>query len=130
MSIQRSAYIPDRLSKAERTELFYHCMQSPLRVLKWFRTTDPNFIHRENMIDWLLWAFFDVKSEAVEKEEIIDWRDEIEAYVAQIESILGRKFTPGRNPDATPMRLNIDPSGALHKPLLWYIVRLSVTANV
>jgi hypothetical protein len=76
------------------------------------------------MILWILWALF--STDTMQPE----WEDEINAYVEDMESILGRKLESGFNDKAGCMRLTFDPVVSLHRPLLWYLVSFARLMHV
>jgi hypothetical protein len=90
----------------------------------WFYGAPIETLKRDNIIDWILWAFYaaDVDRDA-DREMISDhWHEEIDEFVTRIEKIAGRTFAPGRNKHVKTMRVTFDPVVALHRPLLWYFV--------
>ncbi|KAF9018560.1 hypothetical protein BDZ89DRAFT_1073793 [Hymenopellis radicata] len=120
--IRPPLHAPERLTKEERERMFLNCTQNPANLPQWFLSSDSSAIKRENVIDWLLWAFFEVKAEDVEKEELVEWSDEINSYVEALEKVVGHSFPPGRNNEVKSMRLSFDPVVTLHRPLIWYII--------
>ncbi|KAJ9150321.1 Alpha beta hydrolase fold family [Pleurostoma richardsiae] len=64
--LRASARHPPPLTPKERAKLFERCLASvpdPERYLQlWFLGADPGEIKRENVKDFILWAFFDRKS--------------------------------------------------------------------
>ena len=82
--------------------------------LGWFQP--PGEVKRENVILWILWVLFSTETYQPE------WEEEIDEYLLDIESILGRKLESGYNDTAKCMRLTFDPVVMLHRPLLWYFV--------
>ncbi len=104
--------------------MFLNCIQNPASLPQWFLSNDSSALKRENIIDWLLWAFFEVKAEDVEEEKLVEWSDELNCYVEALETVVGHVFSPGRNSQVKSMRLSFDPVVTLHRPLIMYIVRL------
>ncbi|KAF8915233.1 hypothetical protein CPB85DRAFT_1217981 [Mucidula mucida] len=119
--IRPPLHAPERLTKEQRERMFLNCTQNPANLPQWFLSSDSSAIKRENVIDWLLWAFFEVKAEDVEKEELVEWSDEMNSYVEALEKVVGHSFPPGRNGEVKSMRLSFDPVVTLHRPLTWYI---------
>lgn len=119
--LQRDAVHPPALSKPERKELFKRCNANipdgEAYLNKWFLGAPAEQIKRENVKEFFLWAFFNRGGPAGDDDE------ELEEYLALTEEILGRKIEPGRG-DAKCLRLTLDKVDMLHRPLLWYLVRL------
>lgn len=117
--LQHAAIHPPIRSQEQRGELLGYVMAEmadPEQYIRgWFKGADFKDIGREDVKDWLAWAFFDGGREKGKDE------DEIEIYTLQIESMLLKKFNPGRG-TATPLRLTMDPVDMLHRSLLWYSV--------
>jgi hypothetical protein len=112
------------LTYDERQLLFKRC-RSYLNVgeypIGWFRPSVD--VKRENVILWILWALFSTESYQPE------WEEEINEYLSQVESILGRKLDGGFSEKAKSMRLTFDPVVMLHRPLVWYFVSFSPYAT-
>jgi hypothetical protein len=53
-----------------------------------------------------------------------EWDEEIGEYIDIVEKSLGRKLEPGRTPGVESLRLSFDPVYMLHRPLIWYMVRV------
>ena len=112
---------PPAPTRAKRHDLFQKCQSTvsdPLQYWSlWFRGSPFEEIGRENVKDWICWGFLNKDSWTADDEE------ELEGYVAESESMLGRKFEPGRK-TAIAMRPTLDPVKILHRPLLFYVVSL------
>jgi hypothetical protein len=117
--LQRDAKHPPSPTREQREELFQLCddnipdVESYIR--KWFLGAPLEEIKRENLKDFFLWAFFNRGGPPGEDDE------ELEAYVARMESLLGRKIEPGRG-NAVCLRLTLDRVDMLHRSLVWYFV--------
>lgn len=72
-------------------------------------------------IDFLCWAFLNKANHSAEDEE------ELEEYINETESVLGRKLEPGRG-NAIPLRITIDEVKTLYRSLFWYLV--SITSGI
>ncbi|KAG0227356.1 hypothetical protein BGW42_002998 [Actinomortierella wolfii] len=118
-------------SRQGRQELFQRCMETVGNgdeckrwVETWFdtgRTPRPaqfNEIGRENMVQWLAWAFWAAPLEEVKEHP--DDMDELYFMMDRIEKEKNVKFTPGFNPSVECIRLNLDPVIASHRPLIYY----------
>jgi hypothetical protein len=117
--LRRSATHPEILPKEERARLVERCfstIEDPEKYLsQWFRGADKCEIRRENVRQFIHWAFFNV--EEVEEKD----KEEVESYLKRVEKLLGRKLPPGRG-NATSIRLTLDNVGISHRSLFWYFV--------
>jgi hypothetical protein len=83
--------------------------------LEWFTGTP---IQRENIKEWLLYAFFSCQpSEAGNQYD-----EELEKYLTTLEDLRHTKFQPGRNKKVSAMKPGFDALRMLHRPLAWYFV--------
>ncbi|KIP01939.1 hypothetical protein PHLGIDRAFT_79868 [Phlebiopsis gigantea 11061_1 CR5-6] len=117
----QAATHPPPLSKEERQALFAKCFartRDTAHATGWFHFAPESAIHRENVVEWILWALFSTSRAGAADE----WREEIEEYVQRIEHLLGRKLAPGWNAGVDCIKVTLDPVTALHRPLLWYMV--------
>lgn len=103
----------------DRRALFQRCLENvpdPERYLSlWALGAHPDEIKRDNVRDFLLWAFFDSESVAPEIE------DELEGYINETEEFLGRSLAPGRG-RAVPMRLTFDHVPTRYRSVVWYMI--------
>ena len=122
--LQKPAVQPPVSPPEERRKLFNKCNENtadPERSLsKWFNNAPISSIRRENVKEFLSWAFLNRAAWGPEEEE------ELNEYVDRYEVLLGRKLGNGKGP-VTPLRVTIDPVNILHRPLLWYLVRTVAT---
>ncbi|KAI0997061.1 hypothetical protein K3495_g11127 [Podosphaera aphanis] len=79
----------------------------------WFLGADLKDIKRENVKEFMLWAFFNRDGPPGNDD------DELEEYVQEIENYLGRPIEKGRG-KAVALRLTLDKVKMLHRSLLWY----------
>lgn len=116
---QRSAIYQHQMSRDERQTLFSRCYNNiadPERFLsRWLMVPEAGQIKRENVKDWIRWAFFGVGQTQGHDEE------EIEAFTKDTEKLLGRKFSPGRS-DAKNVGRILNETEGLRRSLLWYTV--------
>ncbi|KFY16295.1 hypothetical protein V492_01442 [Pseudogymnoascus sp. VKM F-4246] len=116
--LQRAAVHPPVPSRPERKALFEKCYKfipDPETYLdRWFLGAPQEEIKRENVKEFIQWAFFNRGGEAGDDDE------ELEEYVTAYETLVGRKFEPGRG-DAECLRLTLDPIDMLHRSLVWYM---------
>lgn len=115
--LQREAIHPPPPSRAERKELFKLCNENigdPEKYLrKWFLGAPLQEIKRENLKEFLLWAFFNRGGPPGDDEK------ELEEYVQATEKTLGQDIQPGRG-NAECLRLTLDKVHMMHRSLLWY----------
>ncbi|RDW73298.1 hypothetical protein BP6252_07205 [Coleophoma cylindrospora] len=115
--LQREAIHPPPPSREERQELFQLCndnISDPEAYLrKWFLGAHLEDIHRENLKEFFLWAFFNRDGPPGEDE------DELNGYVHATEKLLGRDLEDGWG-RAKCLRLTLDKAEMLHRSLVWY----------
>jgi hypothetical protein len=76
----------------------------------------PAAIKRENIKEWFRWAFLNTAMDDP------TYDDEVERYVKKLERRTGLYFEPGRA-NMKCLRLTLDKVDALHRSLIWYMVR-------
>jgi Ca2+/Na+ antiporter len=117
--LQLSASHPETLSREERDKLFVRCwatVSDPERYLsRWFRGAKKEDIKRDNVREWICWAFFNAH-EVTEQED-----EEVESYLNETERLLGRTLPPGKS-KAKSIRLTLDAVDCSHRSLFWYFV--------
>ncbi|EJP61516.1 uncharacterized protein BBA_09540 [Beauveria bassiana ARSEF 2860] len=115
--LQKAARHPTLPCREDRRKLFKRCHETipdPVQYLrKWFRGAAEAEIKRENVKDFFRWAFLNT-GEIESADE-----DELEEYVREMETLLGRKLQPGRG-RAECLRLTLDKVEMLHRSLTWY----------
>ncbi|KAK3347549.1 hypothetical protein B0H65DRAFT_150778 [Neurospora tetraspora] len=120
-SLTHEAVHPPLPGRKEREELFDRALDSTTdwdEYLKlWFLGADVEEVKRENVREFLLWAFFDRDGETKGDNE--DIKEELESYLAKIEGLLGRKLPPGRG-TATSLRLTFDAIDTRYRSVVWY----------
>lgn len=120
--LQYPASHPPVLLKEERLRLFRRCFESSEDMAasfsRWFLDTPIGGIKRENVKEWLRWAFLNTGTADPAQE------DELETYVQELETKLGVDFRPGRA-NVKSIRLTLDKVDALHRSLTWYLVSSS-----
>ncbi|KAK1830133.1 Alpha/Beta hydrolase protein [Podospora conica] len=118
--LARLADHPPPLTHPERLALFERCVANipnwERYLLVWFLDADPSEIKRDNVRDFVLWAFFDRDASG---DETPDDEEQIEVLLRRIESVLGRELPPGRG-SASPLRLTIDPVLIRYHSVIWY----------
>ena len=105
--------------EGDRAAIFQRCLDNipdPERYLSlWALGADINDIKRDNVREFLLWAFFDTEDATPEIE------DELETYIAKTEEQLGRPLAPGRGP-ARHFRLTFDQVPTRFRSVVWYLI--------
>ncbi len=117
--LQKEAVHPPTPSRQEREELFALCNENitdcEAYLQKWFLGADPKEIKRENVKEFMLWAFFNRGGAPGDDNE------ELEQYIKATEQLLGRPIEEGRG-KAECLRLTLDRVDMLHRSLIWYFV--------
>ncbi|KAK7914978.1 alpha beta hydrolase fold family protein [Apiospora marii] len=109
------------LSHADRRALFLRCeahvpdFDRYLRL--WFLGADPSEIRRDNVRDFVLWAFFDRRPGAESDDEAAEAED----FLDRIEGRLGRELPAGRG-RAQGLRLTFDDIEARYRSFVWYVI--------
>ncbi|ETS73156.1 hypothetical protein PFICI_15101 [Pestalotiopsis fici W106-1] len=112
---------PPPLSSADRRALFLKCadhipdLERYLRL--WFLGADSLDIKRDNVHDFVLWAFFDTVPERASQQDVF----EAEELVDLLEDRLGRKLDAGRG-KARGLCLTIDAIETRYRSFIWYII--------
>ncbi|KAK3317783.1 hypothetical protein B0T19DRAFT_297637 [Cercophora scortea] len=131
---------PPPLSREDRAALWARCSANVLDwehyLRMWFLDADMAEIKRDNVREFLLWAFFDRDSAhlhggagpttpllaaapptAADK----DLELEVQSYVDKVETLLGRPIPPGRG-SACAFRLTIDDVEIRYRSVVWYAI--------
>ncbi|TIA20437.1 hypothetical protein D6C80_02436 [Aureobasidium pullulans] len=116
--LQKPASHPKLVPYEQRRQEFIRCMGTvpdlDQFLSKWFRDSPLSEIKRENVKEFLRWAFLDI-------DDIDEtYEEEVEEYVQMIEKNHQRKFEPGRG-NAMCIRLTFDEVNLLHRSLFWYL---------
>ncbi|KAI0882354.1 uncharacterized protein GGS22DRAFT_170749 [Annulohypoxylon maeteangense] len=119
--LKEEAKHPPPLSREERRAIFQRCFANvpdARRYLQmWFLGADESEIRRDNVRDFILWAFFDRwPGKETEEEDA-----ELDEYVDAIEELLGRRLEPGRG-KAEGLRLTLDEVETRYRSIVWYLV--------
>ncbi|CCG84762.1 protein of unknown function [Taphrina deformans PYCC 5710] len=123
---QVSSDYDDALTPKQREQLFNRviaAVDEPRRFLSgWFLGAKPEDIYRGNMVEWLLWAFFNRHTReefsAEHPKEIVD---EIDRYISTWEKAMNLTIAPGYNDKVKCIRLNADPVRTVHRPACVYL---------
>ena len=117
--LQKEAVHPACPSFQARQELFALCNASipdaEAYLQKWFLGAPVEEIKRENVKEFMLWAFFNRSGPPGNDDE------ELEGYVDATEKLLGRRIVAGWG-KAKCLRLTLDRVDLLHRSLTWYFV--------
>ncbi|KAI5923995.1 hypothetical protein F4810DRAFT_157726 [Camillea tinctor] len=120
--LQQEAKHPPPLSAAGRRVLFERCLDHVpdlRRYLRlWFLGAEEAEVRRENVRDFLLWAFFDSRPDCKLTD---DETQELDNYIAIIEQRTGRRFAPGRG-KANGLRLTLDDIEICYRSVGWYFI--------
>ena len=112
---------PPKVTSHERRILFEQCIAASSDIESflrgWFHGAPIESLKRDNIMEWL--AFVTTISDVFDK-------DEMEYYVKILEEKLDRSFEDGRNEHVRCMRPSLDEVEVVHRPLLWYLVRVVV----
>ncbi|POS68920.1 hypothetical protein DHEL01_v212686 [Diaporthe helianthi] len=127
--LEEPARHPPLSSAAERRALFERCMTTvpsfETYFRMWFLGAELSDIRRENIREFLLWAFFDVESRSdMQKHTSRDddeYGAEVDQYIARIENLWGRPFASGRG-SAKCLRLTIDSIETKYRTVWWYAI--------
>ena len=95
---------------------------TPESITNWFRCTPGRRVLRDNAAEWLLWALFSARSTEVHRE----WEEELDSYISVMGDYVGYPIGRGINFDMQCLRPTMDPVHMVHRPFIWYMVRLSL----
>jgi pimeloyl-ACP methyl ester carboxylesterase len=114
-----SLAIPDR---AKRHHLFNKCIATitdPVRYVSlWHRGAPIERIGREDVKEWICWAFMNKGNWDSDEDT------ELDQYVNNLEKLFadGLKFKEGHGTGVKTLRFSLDPVNLTHKPLLFYVL--------
>ncbi|KAI9249432.1 hypothetical protein BDA99DRAFT_445501 [Phascolomyces articulosus] len=120
----------------ERRTLYFNCINNIIDVEEWLvgwfmRSHNPeqqpmvHEIRRENLAEWIAWAFFAQPLETVLEDE--EATTEMYWMINHFADKFGLDFTPGYDEDIIAFRLTLDPVQAYHRPLVFYLFIISMT---
>jgi hypothetical protein len=78
----------------------------------------PECIKRDNVKDFIKWAFFGPGYKQEQDQHI---EKEIETYTTEIEKLIGQRLSPGRM-DVKGLGQHLNETRGSHRSLLWYTV--------
>jgi hypothetical protein len=124
-SLQRPAKHPKPLPREELDVVIQRCseiMPEPEAYLrKWFNNSPIQEIRLENIKEFLRWAFWGTNDPNAVLDEDLDY------CVSKLEEQIGRQFLPGRG-SARSLRVTLDGVNPAHRPLIWYLVSVSISS--
>ncbi|CAO3615158.1 unnamed protein product [Mucor fragilis] len=121
----------------ERSDLYSVCLanidDAETWLPDWFTlshdpASHPRFddIGRDNVAEWLSWAFFSLPLEQVLQDDIST--EELNFMIDRFEQEFHIQFDHGYNEDIVAYRINLDPVHAYHRPLAFYTLIMFLTA--
>jgi hypothetical protein len=117
--LQRSATHHEPMSQEERERLFKCCYSNvpdlDTYLSRWLLVSDDTHVKRQNVQDFIRWAFFGGGPLQAQHEL------EIENYTKETERIFGKELPPGKA-DVKGLGQLLNEVDALHRSLLWYTV--------
>ncbi|OLN95823.1 hypothetical protein CCHL11_02789 [Colletotrichum chlorophyti] len=124
--LKEPAEHPPPSSPTDRRDLFERCMGTipnyEFYLRMWFLGAELSEIRRDNMREFLLWAFFDVEEGSdsnLSSRGDDDYNIEVEEYISYIEKGMGRSFEQGRG-RARCLRLTVDSVKPAYRTVWWY----------
>ncbi|KAI0810180.1 hypothetical protein GGR55DRAFT_128304 [Xylaria sp. FL0064] len=119
--LKQAAEHPPLLPRAERRALFIRCLDNVPDVSDylrtWFLGADKPDIRKENVREFLSWAFFDRRT----GNETVADIEELDEYIVEVEKRIGYKLEPGRG-KAKSFRLTLDDIEVRYRSVLWYLI--------
>ncbi|ORE12576.1 hypothetical protein BCV71DRAFT_246819 [Rhizopus microsporus] len=120
----------------ERSDVYMLCLeaidQAETWLPGWFTLANdlvkhPKFedIYRDNLAEWLSWAFFNLPLESVLQDE--STTQELHKMINDFENKFHIKLKEGYNEDVVAYRLTLDPLLAYPRPLAFYVLVLFLT---
>lgn len=118
-ALRHSSIYHGSVSAEYREKLFRSCNRNVPNLEKylsrWLMVSEAKCIKRDNVKDFVRWAFFSPGYTREQNEE------EIETYTTEIEKLIGRELSPGRM-DVKGLGQLLNEAGGSHRSLLWYTV--------
>ncbi|KAI0539565.1 hypothetical protein GGR58DRAFT_226832 [Xylaria digitata] len=119
--LKKEAEHPPLLPCAERRALFIRCLDNIPDITSylqmWFLGAHKSDIRKENVREFISWAFFDRHMGNETAAEL----EEIDEYLAEIEQRIGYSLEPGRG-KAKSLRLTLDEIEIRYRSVVWYFV--------
>lgn len=112
---------PPPLSPGDRREIFEkvinHIGDFERYLSLWFLGADETEIKRDNVREFILWAFFDTSKECTNEQDVA----EADTYVDTFERRLGREIEPGRG-NARALLLTLDAVETRYRTFFWFLI--------
>lgn len=114
-----------KMTRYNRSVLFkriFNEVDIEVFIAGWFmtanlqRVNDIQIIYRDNLKEWLSWAFFASKLDTA----ILNHDRELESFVTRIEKKINYTFKQGYNTEIETIRLGFNPVEVKHKPFVLY----------
>ncbi|KAK7416802.1 hypothetical protein QQX98_004995 [Neonectria punicea] len=122
--LKKDAIHPEPTSPTERMALFRRCMGNvrslELYLQGWFLGAHPDDIRRDNVREFILWAFFERDSDSTSVDDEAT-RQELDEFLDIIEQKLERPLKEGRG-SARCLRLTLDTVDSAYRSVLWYTI--------
>ncbi|KAI3319358.1 hypothetical protein HD806DRAFT_291372 [Xylariaceae sp. AK1471] len=119
--LNNEAEHPPLQPRSERLALFKRCLDNvpdTARYLRtWFLGADEADIRKENVREFISWAFFDRQPSNETAEEI----EELDEFIVEIERRTGHQLKPGRG-KAKSFRLTLDEVEVRYRSVVWYFI--------
>ncbi|KPI38739.1 uncharacterized protein AB675_5854 [Cyphellophora attinorum] len=111
-----ASFHPSPLDRQQREKLFSQCFEVDdatglsADLSKWFLGAPITAIGRDNMKEWLRWAFLNADMDDPMMNE------ELDSYITRLEVKLSMSFQPGKS-DVKSIRLTLDKVNAFHRSM-------------
>ncbi|KAI0423542.1 hypothetical protein F5Y09DRAFT_220125 [Xylaria sp. FL1042] len=119
--LKQAAEHPPLLPRAERRALFMRCLDNIPDVTgylrMWFLGADESDIRKDNVREFLSWAFFDRHPGNETATEL----EELDEYLAEVEKRISYQLEPGRG-KAKSLRLTLDGVEVRYRSVVWYFI--------
>ncbi|KAI1314206.1 hypothetical protein F5Y03DRAFT_5496 [Xylaria venustula] len=119
--LKQAAEHPPLLARPERWALFIRCLDNIPDVTRylqmWFLGADESDIRKDNVREFLSWAFLDRYPGNETAEEL----DELDEYLFEVEKRIGHELEPGRG-KAKCLRLTLDEIKVRYRSVVWYLI--------
>ncbi|KAI1264854.1 hypothetical protein F5Y18DRAFT_436281 [Xylariaceae sp. FL1019] len=119
--LKQAAKHPPTIPYSERKAIFNRCQDNipdfTLYLRKWFLGATIDDIGRENVRDFISWAFFDRWPEQQTSAE----NEETDKYIDEIEQRIEHSLKPGRG-NANSLRLTFEDVGVRYRSVVWYFM--------
>ncbi|KAL1923426.1 uncharacterized protein VTP21DRAFT_8406 [Calcarisporiella thermophila] len=112
--------LPPSLSPQEMNRIFFECCSHATEITAtlslWFNGAHVNDLRKENIREYLGWAFYDKYLDELTVQEV----QTTEGMIRILEQKIGSKLENGYNSNVNCMRMTLDPFTSLSRPLVVY----------